>query len=74
MASPPDCEKSSVAAIVWRRPLLSAPLNERSLDAADITLFVDQNADIDVAEARQIVGQQIPLTAAELEQQCPARP
>ena len=53
---------------------LSALLSKRRLDAADVTVFVDENGDVDVAEAREVVAERIGLLTAELEQERTAGP
>lgn len=57
-----------------RRGNLSAPLSERRLDAADVTVFVDDDGDVDVAEAREVVAERVGLLSPELEQERTAGP
>src|SRR6266851_6318393 len=47
---------------------------KRCLDAADVTVFVDEDADVDIAEAGEVVAERRSLSAAELEQKRPAAP
>src|SRR5260370_9997180 len=47
---------------------------KRCLDAADVTVFVDEDADVDIAEAGEVVAERRSLSAAELEQKRAAAP
>jgi hypothetical protein len=42
---------------------------KRCLDAADVTVFVDEDADVDIAEVAKVVTKQCGLPTAELEQE-----
>src|SRR5438445_5513952 len=55
--------------------LLSLPPSgmPRRFEAADVALRIAENRDVAVAEARQLVGQQVSLPAAQLERQRPSR-
>src|SRR6202165_1367665 len=46
----------------------------RRLDAADITVLIDENADVDIVEAREVVAERAGLMTAQLEQQRTASP
>ena len=48
---------------------LSALLSKRRLGAADVTVFANENADVDVAEAGEVVAERVGLLTAELEQE-----
>jgi hypothetical protein len=48
---------------------LLALASKRRLDAADVTLFVKENSDVDVAAARKGVAERVGLLTAELEQE-----
>src|SRR5437763_1504125 len=54
-------------------PLSQFP-TKRCLDAAEVTVRVDENADVDITEAREIAAQQSGLFASELKQKGAAAP
>ncbi|MDP9225469.1 MAG: hypothetical protein M3P18_16825 [Actinomycetota bacterium] len=45
--------------------LWSALFSERRVDASRVAVFVHQNGDVDVAEAREVVAERLGLLAAE---------
>src|SRR5207245_9178935 len=59
---------------VIQRFRLSQFPTKRCLDAAEVTVLVDENADVDITEAREIAAQQSGLFASELKQKGAAAP
>src|SRR5207244_10009507 len=59
---------------VIQRFRLSQFPTKRCLEAAEVTVLVDENADVDITEAREIAAQQSGLFASELKQKGAAAP
>ena len=52
----------------------SAPFSQRHLDAANVTVLVDENDDVDIAESGEVVTKRVHLLTSELQQESTAAP